>query len=104
MFTLIVSTADYSNTPLWNEITIKGSAADQFSIRKVRVYIYRKSDSALVYTSPDDASIGTNSFSVTLDPAEYGNLGNLAPEKTRTLPSRHGTAQATKIPGSICPA
>jgi len=80
MFTLIVSTADYSNTPLWNEITIKGSAADQFSIRKVRVYIYRKSDSALVYTSPDDASIGTNSFSVTLDPAEYGNLGNLAPE------------------------
>ncbi len=81
MFSLIVSEGDYSNTPLWGNITIKGSAADQFSIRKVRVYIYRKSDNTLVYASPDDASIGTNSFSLTLAPAAYGNLGNMAPEE-----------------------
>ncbi|HOZ72580.1 MAG TPA: hypothetical protein PK179_08715, partial [Spirochaetales bacterium] len=51
---------------LYGTIDIKGSAADQFGIRKVRVYVY-DSNKTLLYTSPDDASIGTNSFALRLD-------------------------------------
>ncbi|MBU0928663.1 MAG: hypothetical protein KKA67_12995 [Spirochaetes bacterium] len=51
---------------LYGVIDIKGSAADQFGIRKVIVYVYGPSG-ALLYSSPDDASIGTNSFALRLD-------------------------------------
>jgi len=83
MFTLIGNTSDFSVNPLSGSITIKGSAADQFGIRKVRVYIHKKTGDGtgtLVYSSPDDATIGTNFFSVTLSPSQYGNLGDVTQE------------------------
>jgi len=51
---------------LYGTVDVKGSAADQFGIRKVRVYLYNSSKT-LIYESPDDASIGTNSFALRLD-------------------------------------
>lgn len=83
MFTLIGNEADYNVNPLWGKIMIKGSAADQFGIRKVRIYIHKKTGDGtgtLVYASPDDATIGTNFFSITLAPSQYSNLGDLGNE------------------------
>ncbi|PKL25609.1 MAG: hypothetical protein CVV47_06030 [Spirochaetae bacterium HGW-Spirochaetae-3] len=65
---LTVPAADegLASDSLYGTVAIKGSAADQFGIRKVRVFLYNEAG-ALLYASPDDASIGTNSFALQLD-------------------------------------
>lgn len=66
------------DNPYYGDIVVSGTAADEYGVSRVEVMAYSASSGAELWRSPEDAAIGTNSWSVVFRSTDYvASSGNV---------------------------